>query len=98
MLMRLMIGCVQMLATPGSGGRRRQGAMTQRPAEDRTVEPDERAHDRVRLLPAYASADEQAAEDRNERDGQERRARHRERLRERERSEELSFLAGQREH
>ncbi len=72
--------------------------MPERPAEHRTIDPDEGAHDRVPRLATNRATDQQTTEDGHQRDRQDRRPRHREGLRERQGMEQLALLAGQGEH
>jgi hypothetical protein len=76
--------------------RQRGDTMPQSKVEHRPVEPHERSHHRVVLLAPHPAADEETAQHRDQRHGQNRGADHREGLREGQRVEELALLSGER--
>ena len=69
-----------------------------RPAQHRPVDRAQNAHHRIVLLAMQLAANQEGAQDRHQRDGEDGGAHHREGLGERQRVKHLAFHAGQRKH
>ena len=73
----------------------REHSVAQRPSEHRPIRPHQRAHHRIGFLGPDLPADEEAAQHRDERHGEDGGPGHREGLRERQGVEQLALLAGE---